>query len=162
MEIKVTKQTLFSAFQSVQEAIADDKAYTLTLKEFKKKRSLDANAYFWVLCDKLAEKLRTPKETIYREAIKNIGGNCEVICVQNSAVNKLCDGWQHNGLGWLTDTIESKIEGCTNVILYYGSSTYDSKQMARLIDNIVQDCNQVGIDTLTPSEIESLLGRWRE
>ena len=65
------------------------KVHTAVLKEYRP-RSLDANAYFWVLCDKLSEKTRISKERIYRNLIKEIGGNSETVCVQNKAVDKLC------------------------------------------------------------------------
>ena len=78
------------------------------------------------------------------------------------AVEKLCEGWKRNGIGWLTETFPSKLEGCTNVTLYYGSSTYDSKQMTRLLDLIIQDCKAVGIPTETPNQIAEMLARWKE
>lgn len=134
--------------------------YEVEIKESRKKRSLDANAYFWVLCDKLAEETRIPKAEIYRQAIRNIGGNSQIVCVPTAAVDKLRQGWAHNGIGWISDTEESKLPGCTNVILYYGSSAYDSFQMARLIDNIIQDCKAVGIETATPEEIDIMKARW--
>lgn len=136
---------------------------TVALKVGKKnkKRSLDSNAYFWILVDKLSQKLNIPKEEIYRNAIRNIGGVSEIVCVQNKAVEKLCQGWQKMGIGWQTDTMPSKIEGCTNVVLYYGSSTYDQTQMTSLIDNIVQDCKAVGIETMTPVELARLLEGWQ-
>ena len=124
----------------------------------KKKRSLDSNAYFWILVDKLSQKMNLPKDDIYRNAIRNIGGVSEIVCVRNEAVDKLCSGWSKNGLGWQTDTMPSKIAGCTNVVLYYGSSTYNQEQMTRLIDNIVQDCKAVGIETLSPIELARLTG----
>lgn len=135
---------------------------TVALKVGKKnkKRSLDSNAYFWVLVDKLSQRLNLPKEEVYRNAIRNIGGVSEIVCVQNKAVEKLCQGWQKMGIGWQTDTMPSKIDGCTNVVLYYGSSTYDQKQMTSLIDNIVQDCKAVGIETLTPIELARLTEGW--
>ena len=68
--------------------------------------------------------------------------------------------WKRMGLGWQTDTFPSKIDGCTNVALYYGSSTYDVPTMSRLIDNIVQDCKALGIETKSSEELESLLGEW--
>lgn len=142
-------------------ASLNDKAYVVEVKEYHKRRSLDANAYCWVLLDKLSEALNTPKTEIYRQAIKEIGGNTQTVCVQDKAVEKLCEGWSHNGIGWVTDVTPSKINGCTNVILYYGSSTYDTAQMARLIDNIVQDCKAVGIETMTPQELESLKEQWK-
>lgn len=134
------------------------KPVSIKVTKQKKKRSLDSNAYFWILVDKLSQKLNIPKEDVYRNAIRNIGGVSETVCVRNDAVEKLCAGWSKNGLGWSTDTMPSKIEGCTNVVLYYGSSTYNQEQMTRLIDNIVQDCKAVGIETLSPLELARLTG----
>lgn len=136
------------------------KAGNYEIQQKRKKRSNDANAYFFVLADKLAEKLNIPKEEIYRNCIKEIGGVSEVVCVKTEAVEKLCDGWKRNGLGWQTDTMPSKIKGCTNVVLYYGSSTYNTEQMSRLIDNIVEDCKIQGIETRTPQEIADMLSLW--
>lgn len=136
------------------------RTYTCEVKEQHKKRSLDANAYFWVLADKLAEATRISKEDIYRHAIREIGGNSTTVCVRDIAAEKLCQGWEKNGLGWLADTFPSKLPGCVNVTLYYGSSTYDTKQMSRLIDNIVQDCQAVGIETLTPDKLALLVEEW--
>lgn len=136
------------------------KAGNYEIQRKRKKRSNDANAYFFTLADKLAEKLNIPKTEIYRNYIKEIGGVSETVCVRNEAVEKLCEGWKHNGLGWQTDTIPSKIQGCTNVILYYGSSTYNTEQMSRLINLIVEDCKVQGIETRTPDEIADLLSLW--
>lgn len=130
------------------------------IKQQRPRRSLDANAYAWVLLDKLAAKLGRTKAEIYREAIRSIGGVSETVCVRDIAVDKLIEGWQHNGLGWFADTMPSKIKGCTNVVLYYGSSTYDTKQMSALIDAIVQDCKAVGVETLTPEQIAALNAAW--
>lgn len=126
------------------------------IKQVKKKRSLDANAYMWVLLDKLATTLRIEKTEIYKRLVKENGGASEVVCVKNEAVEKLCEGWRHNGIGWQTDTFSSKLEGCTNVVLYYGSSTYDTAQMSLLVDLVVQECKQHGIETLTPSELAGM------
>ena len=155
----VTFQLNEQARDMVDELKGEEKL-SLKIKKFSKKRSLDANAYCWVLISKLAEKLNIPKEDIYRNAIKEIGGNSDTVCVQEKAVNSLCDAWQKNGIGWQTDTFPSKIAGCTNVILYYGSSTYDSVQMCRLINSIVEDCKTLGIETKSKEELDSLLRQW--
>jgi hypothetical protein len=84
------------------------------------------------------------------------------VCIQDKAVQSLCDGWKRNGIGWQTDTFPSKIEGCTNVILYYGSSTYDSYAMKRLIDYIVEECQFQGIETRSREELDSLIRQWGE
>ena len=137
-----------------------DKDKQFDIKEHKVKRSLNANAYFWVLLNKLAEEINTPAIEIYRSYIRQIGGNNTVVCVPDKAVADLTGGWEHNGIGWQTDTQQSKLKGCTNVILYYGSSTYDTKQMSRLIDMVVQDCQSVGISTMTPRELATLMQGW--
>lgn len=138
-----------------------DKLLTLSIKEFRKKRSLDANAYFWVLCSKLAGKTGIEKTVIYRSYIKEIGDNSETVCIPNKSLKKIIKGWQHNGLGWLAETFPSKIENCTNATLYEGSSEYDTAQMSRLINAVVQDCKEQGIETKSDEEIQSLLKRWK-
>lgn len=134
---------------------------SVDLKKFRQKRSLDANSYCWVLLDKLAETTGQGKTALYRHYIKDVGGNSETVCVVDKAAEKLREGWEHNGLGWATDTMPSKLNGCTNVILYYGSSTYDTAQMARLIDLIVQDCRALGIETLPPYRLAAMVEEWR-
>ena len=143
------------------DALSDAEKISLKVDKYRKRRSLDANAYCWTLIGKIAEKTNTPRQDVYRAAIKDVGGNSDVVCAKNEAVDSLCSGWSKNGIGWQTDTFPSKIEGCTNVILYYGSSTYDTAQMSRLINLIVQDCAQLGIETKSAEEIESLLNSWK-
>lgn len=163
MEFKFKKNHftfLLPRFIEFINTLDDDTEYIVEVKKFRKKRSLDANAYFFVLASKLAEKIGLTKEEVYRECIRNIGGNSEIVCVKDEAVKKLRQGWEHNGLGWITETFPSKLTGCTNVQLYYGSSTYDSKQMSDLISVIVQECKQNNIETMTPSELALLVERW--
>ena len=149
-------------FELLVDELKDCERLSVEVKPFRQRRSLDANAYCWVLMDKLAEKLHKSKVEIYREYIRDIGGNSDTLCVQNRALERVCQGWSRNGIGWLTDTFPSKIEGCTNVICYYGSSEYDTEQMSRLIDLIVQDCNEQGIQTETPDKIAEMKARWGE
>lgn len=152
------KQSAMNLFDELNEV----EKLSIKIGKHREKRSLDANAYCWVLLDKLAAKLKTPKEELYKEEIRKIGGVSTTVCVINKAVESLCKGWERNGLGWQTETFTSKIDGCTNVILYYGSSTYDTEQMNNLISNIVQDCEAQGIETKTPNEIANLISLWGE
>ena len=133
-----------------------EKDVDVEVKQHRNRRSLDANGYAWVLIDKIAARMHIDKAEVYREAIKSIGGVSETVCVQDKAVDRLRQGWEQNGIGWQTDTMPSKLKGCTNVILYYGSSTYDTQQMSLLIDHIVQDAKALGIETMTPAELEAL------
>lgn len=138
-----------------------DTVYEADLKEHRKRRSLDANAYAWVLIGKLAAKLNLPKEDVYRQFIKDVGNNYEILPIRDDAVEKWISNWQGKGIGWVCDILgESKLEGYTNVITYYGSSTYDSKQMSDFIKLVTHECESQGIETMTPQELSLLMGGW--
>lgn len=133
---------------------------SLEVKKWRKGRSLDANAYAWVLIDKLACALGLTKREVYRAAIREIGGVSETVCVPDRAVDRLCEGWEKKGWGWQAERCKSKLVGCTNVILYFGSSTYDSRQMSALIDQLITECKAFGIETLPPEQLAGMVDRW--
>ena len=137
-----------------------DKEINVEIKKFSRKRSLDANAYCWTIIDKIAEKTGIKKSEVYRNAIREIGGVSTIICVKDVAADSLCNGWETHGTGWMTEKAKSKIPGCTNVTLWYGSSVYDSRQMSALIDSLIQEAEAQGIATITEKEKEQLLGKW--
>lgn len=131
-------------------------------KKHRNKRSLDANAYCWVLLGKLAEKMNIKTVDVYKMAIKDIGVY-EVVPIKNEAVEKFVQAWSKNGIGWVCEVIgESKINGYTNLKVYYGSSSYDAKEMSRLIDSIVEDCKMQGIPTDTPEQIARYKEAWKK
>lgn len=154
-----------TAMQGYNE-LKDCEKLSIKISKYREKRSNDANAYFWVLCGKLAAKTKQNKIDIYRELIRDIGDNFEILPIRNEAVNKFIFNWGRNNdgkkrLGWICDILgDSKFEGYTNVCAYYGSSTYDSKQMSDLIDSIIFECKQQGIPTETPEEIEKMKSLW--
>lgn len=137
-------------------SLDDEKNYVLTITN--EKRSNDANAYYWTLVNKLSDKIGIPPKVIYRAHIEDVGGNYEVVPIRDDAVETWVKNWQDKGLGWLCESIgQSKLRGYTNVICFYGSSTYDTRQMSRLIDLCVQDCKAQGIETMTPNELAALI-----
>lgn len=77
-------------------------------------------------------------------------------------VDELMRRWSGRGLGWMAEKAPSKLQGCANVTLWYGSSTYDTEQMARLIDRVVEDCREAGIETMTPQQLAALKSQWGE
>ena len=139
-----------------------DKLYDLEVKEHRKKRSLDANAYAWVLINKLAEAMRIAPIEVYRQAIQNVGGNYEVIPIKEEAADHFKQVWEAQGLGWpCMDMGKSKLQGFRNLRAYYGSSTFSVSQMQVFIDNLVQDCKALDIETLTPDKLALLMEEWR-
>ena len=141
------------------EEIKDTKL-NIELKQYKRKRSLDANAYCWVLINKIAERTDVPAKDIYKDAITYVG-SYEVLPIKDEAVNKFIEAWTKRGIGWICQTTKSKLNGYTNVLAYYGSSSYDTKEMSKLIDIIIEECKQWNIETLTPAELNRLKEEWK-
>lgn len=138
-----------------------NKDLNIEISKWYKKRSLDANAYAWVLLGKLQDVLNIPKEDIYKNMIKSIG-SYEIVPIKNEAVEKFESAWQKNGLGWVTEQLPSKLKGYTNIVCYYGSSSYNSKEMSRLIDLIVQECKEQEIETLSKEELKSMMEEYEK
>ena len=136
-----------------------DKEKVFEVKEHKLKRSLNANAYCWVLMNKIADVIKSTKEEVYREYIKN-KGIFRLITMNKDATNTFIKVWQEKGLGWICDISESKYEGMVDVVAYYGTSSYNTKQMANFIDYVVDEAKNLGIETLPPDEIERLKSLW--
>lgn len=136
--------------------------YDLEVKEHRNKRSLDSNAYAWVLIGKLADSMRITPLEVYQQSIQNIGGNYEIIPIREEAADHFKRVWEAKGMGWpCVDMGRSKIPGYKNLRAYYGSSTYDTGQMSQLIDNLVQDCKALDIETLSPEKLAVLKEEWR-
>jgi hypothetical protein len=131
----------------------NDKPLTVTVKEYRQKRSLSQNSYLWVLLDKLAEKVNRSKEDIYKIYIRDYGV-FEIFPVRNDAADRFIKIWEARGLGWVCEDLgDSKLNGYTKIMAYYGSSTYNTKEMTRLIDAVIQDCREQGIQTMPLSDI---------
>jgi len=138
-----------------------NKDYIADIKEYRRKRSLNANAYAWELINRLAIKLNLSDIEVYRQYIKEMGVY-RLIELNKDASNTFKTAWQNNGIGWLCEDIDqSPREGFVLIKAYYGSSCYNTKQMSRLIDAIVQDCKQLDIETLTPEELSLLKENWK-
>lgn len=143
----------------VQWLFNQDKDKKFEIKEHKTKRSLNANAYAWTLIGKIANVIGNTKEEVYKEYIKN-KGIYRIITIDEKAAPTFIKVWEDRGLGWLCERSETKIAGLVDVIAYYGTSSYNTKQMANFIDYIVQEAKELGVETLTPDEIERLKTSW--
>lgn len=150
---------------SIEEKFLSGKKLDLQIKEFKKNRTKNSNSYAWTLMNKLAMVLSEKKERpitaveIYRQYVKDFG-IFEIVPLKNEAIDKWVEIWESRGIGWVCEKQDSKLEGFTNAVSYYGSSVYNRAEMGRLIEAIVADCKAVGIQTLTPTELEEINKRW--
>ena len=133
-----------------------DKLLTVTTKIFRNKRSRDANSYSWVLMQKIAEDQHTDKWSVYLEMLGRYGVFTHVI-VRPGVVDRVMSEWRTvKNLGEVT------VSGQTGIQLqcYFGSSTYDTKEMSVFIEGIVSECHEMGIETATPDELERMKREW--
>ncbi len=147
----------------VVEQLKSKDKLNVELKEYRQKRSLDANAYCWVMCDRIAKELSKDgtiktKEEVYKEAILAIG-TFEPMIIEERAFENFKRIWEKQGLGFLIQEVSRK-DKCVRVNCYYGSSTYDSKEMNLLIELIIDLAKSLGIETKPQEEIDSLLESW--
>lgn len=130
-------------------ATQPEKQYEVT--EYHPKRSLSANAYAWALIGKIADALRKSKEEVYLQMLKDYGQSELVSVLSDINVSGYFKYYEEYGKG--------HVEGreFTHYKVYKGISEMDSKEMAILIDGIIQEARQLGIETITPAEKEKLL-----
>jgi hypothetical protein len=144
-------------------ALNNGKLLDVEIKQHRKHRSLDANSFLWVICDKIAKKIkdgRTTKEDIYRQAIRQVGV-FEIVPIADDEVEERINKWNSIGDGWFSEVLhDSKLSGYKNIRAYFGSSSYNTLEMSILIDYIVEDAKELGIDTMTPNELVSLKSKW--
>jgi hypothetical protein len=137
-----------------------NKKLSIEIKQYREKRSLDANAYFHTLVGKISEVL-----TISKAKAKNI-----LICKYGQP-QLLPDGnvmiYKTNApeeFMWELESIHSipvkYLDDATFYKIYRGSHTYDTKEMSLLIDGTVADAKELGIETATPDEIRQMKERW--
>lgn len=149
--LKVAEPAPARAFVMEQQG----KLYDCAIQPHREKRSLDANAYYWRLCGELAKAIHEKPEEIYRRHIKDFG-NYAVYCMEDKAVEPFRKLWTSGHLGRFVETRASKLPGCTTVLAYYGSSDFSRAEMSALLDNCVQDCKAVGIETLPPEKLAAM------
>lgn len=134
--------------------------YFINIEKETKKRSLNANAYLWALCDKIAKKVGATKETVYKKNVREVGVFDIVEVADGAPVARFVERWEHMGVGNMAEPMGPAREGFTNVVAYYGSSNYDTKEMSRLIDAVVDEAKSLGIETLTDEEILRIEASW--
>lgn len=136
-----------------------DKVLNIKFDIKRNKRSLDSNAYAWVLMQKLAEKLNTTKDEIYLEELRKHSRSFTHVIVHEKAVPKFKEIYRT-----VVELGTVSVNGKEGVQLqcYYGSSTFDTKEMSVFLNGIVEDCKELDIETLPPDEIKRMNEMWNK
>ena len=128
------------------------------ISEVRKKRSLDSNSFAWKLCTEIANVVGNTKEDVYRDAINHVGVYETLQFADDEAMERFKAKWRTNGEGWLTKTLDRNKR---ILMAYYGSSSYNTKEMSVLIDFLVTQAGDLGIQVLTQEQIELMKTEWK-
>lgn len=131
-----------------------DKAITADFKIFREKRSLNANALCWKLCTEIANIARADKDSIYLEMLKRYGQSEIVSVVSDIKVNGYFKYFEELGTGFVNG------KEFTHYKVFKGSSEYDSREMAILLDGIVSEAKELGIPVMTERELSLIKSDW--
>lgn len=137
------------------EEIKEDKL-SIEIKKYRKKRSLNSNNYAWELITQIGDILRASKEEVYMEMLKRYGQSQMISVLEEIDVSKFLKYYEEAG--------ESILNGKTfkHYKVYTGSSEMDTKQMSILIDGIVSEAKELGIETMPPAELKALKESWKQ
>lgn len=140
------------------DGIKDIEKLSITAKKHREKRSMDANAYAWVLLQKIAEAVGTDKWSVYLRCLRDYSRKFTHVIVKPDAVDYMKEIWRE-----VVDLGEITVNGQTGhqLQLYYGSSKFDTKEMSVFIDGLVRECKDLGIETLPPDELERMKSQWQ-
>lgn len=143
--------------------IKDAEKLAVTVKKWRKKRSLDANAYCWKLLSEIAEKMGTSKDEVYEIMLARYGTNlldadgsvAKFSVLSSIDCSKFGIHCAYIGKGHVGD------KEFNHYRVIKGSSEYDTKEMSIFIDGIVSECRELGIDTITPNELAQMKAAWK-
>lgn len=135
--------------------LSQDREKLFEIKPYRQKRSLNANAYAWVLINEIANRLRTSKDEVYLEMLKRYGQSKVISVLSEIDISRFVKYYEEIGKG--------HVEGkeFTHYRCFIGSSEYDSREMAILIDGIVDEAKELGIDTLPTTAVERMKALWQ-
>lgn len=131
-----------------------DETKEYEVKEYKHKRSLNANAYYWVLVNKIADALNQSKEFIHLCMLKQYGQRY-VLCVPyDTPIENLVKYYEQDGVRKQGDRLFKTYN------VYLPSSEMNTYEMSKLIDGTVEEAQSMGIETMTPDELAHLKAMW--
>ena len=130
----------------------------ITAQKHRRKRSLNANALLWKCIGDIAAAIGADKWEVYLKMLKRYGAYTYV-CVKPGAVEMLKRQWRECEEVGLVKVGE---QTAVQMLCYYGSSTYDTKQFSRLLDGVISEMEEIGIETPTSERMRRCLEQWEK
>ena len=151
-----SRQVVAQRVAEWQGVLTQGKRLDVNITREKKRRSLDANAYLWVLLGKMAAVLQTDKDAVYIEMLSRYGVYTHVV-VKPQVAERVKQEWRT-----VRELGEVTVNGKVGIQLqcYFGSSTYTSSEFSTLLDGVISEAKEIGIDVISESEKARLIEEW--
>lgn len=145
-----------SDFEQIVDDLKDKDKLSIEIKQYRQHRSLNANAYAWLLIGQIADTVRAGKDEIYLKCLKRYG--------QSELISVLSHVPIGNYVKYYEEAGESKLNGkdFTHYRVYKGSSEFDSREMSIFVDGVCSEAKALGIQTETPNQLAEMKARWGE
>ena len=144
-----------SAIESLVKLEGEEKLSIKAVKH-RKKRSLDANAMLWSCLGEIASVIRSDKWDVYLQMLKRYG-KYTYICVKPSVVDAVKQQWREcEELGEVNINDQKAIQ----MLCYFGSSTYNTKEFSVLLDGVISEMKEMGLETPASEEMRMVLEQW--
>lgn len=137
----------------------ESKEWTITISKPKKHRTTRANAFLWALCADIGGAINNSKEQVYRDLVKR-KGVFDYVVLRPDAVGRFIAVWGERGIGYFTEQVECGIDNAVQLLAYYGTSSYNTAEMARVIDEAVAEAMELGIP-IKENELAEIREGWQ-
>lgn len=144
-----------SAINEIEHIQACEKLSIKAVKH-RQKRSLDANGLLWVCLGKLAEAFHTDKWSVYLQMLKRYG-QYTYICVKPSVVEAVKFQWRESEI---LGEIDINGKKAVQMLCYFGSSTYNTKEFSVLLEGVISEMKEAGLETPTSEDMRRSLEQW--
>jgi hypothetical protein len=147
-----------------------DRDLRIALTRWTNKRTMTANAYYWVLVSKIAKVLGQTEPWVHNMLLCNYGqplvidGKIPYVAIKESAAAQIDVMESSTYHLKATSALAYRIDGETyrDYQMLKGSSQYDTEEMSQLIDGTVEEAKALGIETLPPAELERMMRDYEE
>ena len=151
--------TVGADFREAFDALMN-KDVKVEIKKASDRRSNNQNRFAWDLIDQIAAAKHEKVSTIYRDSLRDVGGTSTMVGMKDEAIPIFREGWEKGHLGRQVEVIPGSTRpGWSNVKIQFGSSEFDTEQMSRLIDNLIQDAESLGIPTITEEQFQKMFSK---
>ena len=156
------RQVIFTVNEqsAIESLVALQGIEKLSIKAVKhrERRSLDANALLWLCLGKIADALRSDKWEVYLQMLKRYG-KFTYICVKPNVVDAVKAQWRECEV---IGNVDINGQEAVQMLCYFGSSTFNTQEFSVLLDGVISEMREMGLETPASEDMRRALEQWEK